>query len=112
MRRPSAFTIVLGVLFVGLLGVATNIATAALPEVVQAHAGFAWPLVVIALLAIAMIELWRDADSNGPSAGGLAARATLLERCATYWIKGVLDRSLYRKPGLSWAPQHRGQSSD
>lgn len=58
---PSAFTIVLGVPCVGMLGVATNIATAALPDMVQMNAWIAWPLVGIALLAMAAIELRRGA---------------------------------------------------
>ncbi|MBU2662736.1 NACHT domain-containing protein [Actinoplanes bogorensis] len=96
--RTRATTAVLGVLGVAALGVATNVATSALPDGWQPYLWVAWPLMAVLVLAVVILEVRRQRDSapDVPTTGA-QSRAVLLERMHRYWIQGVLERSFHQQ---------------
>ncbi len=98
MPRPSAVTIVLGVLCLGALGIATELAASALPPAWNPYLWLAWPAMPVLLGAAAVIEVRRSQVGSG--AGGAdspRARVVLLDRVHRYWVRGVLEQSLYQE---------------
>ncbi|EEP72173.1 protein kinase [Micromonospora sp. ATCC 39149] len=96
MRRVA--TVVLSVVCVTLLGVATNVATGALPARWTPHLWLAWPALVVVVAALTVVEV-RRARESAPVTGVTAthARRVLLDRVRRYWITSVLERSLHRE---------------
>ncbi|MEH1165846.1 NACHT domain-containing protein [Micromonospora sp. CPCC 205539] len=91
-------TVVLSVICVALLGVATNVATGALPERWSPYLWLAWPLLVLLILALVAVEVTRTRERPQIGAAAAArARRVLLERVRRYWVTSVLDRSLHEE---------------
>ncbi|MET8909424.1 NACHT domain-containing protein [Micromonospora sp. NPDC004551] len=88
----------LSVVVVALLGVATNVATGALPARWSPYLWLAWPLVLLLVAVLVLIEVQRGREPRraGP-AGAARARRVLLERVRRYWVTSVLDRSLHEE---------------
>jgi hypothetical protein len=98
MPRPSAVAIALGVLCLGALGIATNIATSALPPAWSHYLWLAWPAMPVLLGAAAVIEVRRSqVGSDDGGADSPRARVVLLDRVHRYWVRGVLEKSLYQE---------------
>lgn len=96
--RPVLTTAVLGVLCAAALGVATNVATAALPEAWRPHLWIAWPVLAVLIVVIVVLEIRRSrAGAEDVPFSNVRARTVLLERVHRYWIKGVLERSFYQQ---------------
>ncbi|MEU4478058.1 NACHT domain-containing protein [Micromonospora sp. NPDC023966] len=88
----------LSVIVVALLGVATNVATGALPERWSPYLWLAWPLVLLLVSVLVVIEVHRGREPRGTgSAGAPRARKVLLDRVRRYWVTSVLDRSLHEE---------------
>ncbi|MET7966989.1 NACHT domain-containing protein [Micromonospora sp. NPDC005305] len=88
----------LSVIVVALLGVATNVATGALPERWSPYLWLAWPLVLLLVAVLVAIEVHRGREPRRTGTAGAArARKVLLERVRRYWVTSVLDRSLYEE---------------
>ncbi|MEU1839902.1 NACHT domain-containing protein [Micromonospora chersina] len=88
----------LSVIVVALLGVATNVATGALPGRWSPYLWLAWPLVLLLVTVLVVIEVQRGREPRRIGAAGAArARKVLLERVRRYWVTSVLDRSLYEE---------------
>lgn len=96
MRRVS--TVVLSVICVALLGVATNVATGALPQGWSPYLWVAWPLLILLVLVLVVVEVSgaREPRGIGPASEARARRA-LLDRVRRYWVTSVLDRSLHEE---------------
>jgi hypothetical protein len=95
MPRPSAVTIVLGVLCLGALSIVTNIATGTLPPPWSPYLWLAWPALPVLLGAAAVIEVRRArGDRGADGAESPRARVVLLDRVHRYWVRGVLEQSL------------------
>jgi hypothetical protein len=98
MPRPSAVTIALGVLCAGALSIVTKIATSALPSAWSPYLWLAWPVVAVLLGATAVIEVRRaQGDRGEDGADSPRARVVLLDRVHRYWVRGVLEQSLYQE---------------
>jgi hypothetical protein len=96
MHRVS--TVVLSVICVALLGVATNVATGALPERWSPYLWLAWPLLILLILALVAVEVARAREPEPTTVAGAArARRVLLERVRRYWVTSVLERSLHEE---------------
>ncbi|MGS2612951.1 NACHT domain-containing protein [Micromonospora sp. LZ34] len=91
-------TIVLSVICVALLGVATNVATGALPQGWSPYLWVAWPLLILLVLVLVVVEVSgaREPRGVGPASEARARRA-LLDRVRRYWVTSVLDRSLHEE---------------
>ncbi|WP_262282616.1 NACHT domain-containing NTPase [Micromonospora sp. MA102] len=88
----------LSVIVVALLGVATNVATGALPARWTPYLWLAWPLVLLLVAVLVAIEVQRGREPRRTGTAGAArARKVLLERVRRYWVTSVLDRSLYEE---------------
>ncbi|MEU5529762.1 NACHT domain-containing protein [Micromonospora chersina] len=88
----------LSVIVVALLGVATNVATGALPGRWSPYLWLAWPLVLLLVTVLVVIEVQRGREPRRiGTAGAARARKVLLERVRRYWVTSVLDRSLYEE---------------
>ncbi|MFE9955018.1 NACHT domain-containing protein [Micromonospora sp. NPDC005299] len=87
----------LPVIVVALLGVATNVATGALPARWSPYLWLAWPLVLLLVTVLVVIEVQRGREPRTGTAGAARARKVLLERVRRYWVTSVLDRSLYEE---------------
>ncbi|WNM42154.1 NACHT domain-containing protein [Micromonospora halotolerans] len=88
----------LSVIVVALLGVATNVATGALPARWSPYLWLAWPLVLLLVAVLVAIEVQRGREPRRTGTAGAArARKVLLERVRRYWVTSVLDRSLYEE---------------
>lgn len=88
----------LSVIVVALLGVATNVATGALPGRWSPYLWLAWPLVLLLVTILVVIEVQRGREPRRiGTAGAARARKVLLERVRRYWVTSVLDRSLYEE---------------
>ncbi|NES31822.1 NACHT domain-containing protein [Micromonospora terminaliae] len=88
----------LSVVVVALLGVATNVATGALPARWSPYLWLAWPLVLLLVAVLVLIEVQRGREPRrSGTAGAARARRVLLERVRRYWVTSVLDRSLYEE---------------
>jgi hypothetical protein len=94
MRRRAQ--IVLSVVFVALLGVATNVATSVLPSAWQRHLWVAWPLLLVLLIGAALLEVWQR-DEHPADFPSMQARAELVRRVRRFWVTGVLEKSLYNE---------------
>ncbi|MBF9130656.1 NACHT domain-containing protein [Plantactinospora sp. S1510] len=91
-------TVALSVIVVALLGVATNVATGALPEKWTPYLWLAWPLLVLLVTVLVVIEAQRGREPRRAAATAPArGRRVLLERVRRYWITSVLDRSLHEE---------------
>jgi hypothetical protein len=98
MPRPSAVAIALGVLCLGALGIATNIATSALPPAWSPYLWLAWLAMPVLLGAAAVIEVRRSQVGSGEGgADSPSARDALLRRVHRNWVRGVLEQSLYHE---------------
>ncbi|WP_200210145.1 NACHT domain-containing protein [Micromonospora coerulea] len=96
MRR--VIMVALSVIVVALLGVATNVATGALPEGSSPYLWLAWPLLILLVVVLVVIEATRGREPRlAATASPARARRVLLERVRRYWITSVLDRSLYEE---------------
>ncbi|MCM0677501.1 NACHT domain-containing protein [Micromonospora phytophila] len=89
-------TVILSVICVALLGVATNVATGALPDRWSPYLWLAWPLLILLVLALVVVEILRAREPEQITAAG-AARRVLLERVRRYWVTSVLERSLHEE---------------
>ncbi|MFI6261385.1 NACHT domain-containing protein [Micromonospora sp. NPDC051006] len=91
-------TVVLSVICVALLGVATNVATGALPDGWSPYLWLAWPLLGALVVALVAVEVSRAREPR-PASPTVAARArrVLLDRVRRYWVTNVLDRSLHEE---------------
>ncbi|MCO1596846.1 NACHT domain-containing protein [Micromonospora sp. RHAY321] len=91
-------TVVLSVICVALLGVATNVATGALPDRWSPYLWLAWPLLLLLVLALVAVEVIRSREPRQMGAPATArARRVLLERVRRYWVTSVLERSLHEE---------------
>lgn len=97
MSRLSIPTIVLGVLCLGLLGIATNVATAALPSTWGPYLWLAWPLLLALLGLTAWLEVRRSRQGQPQRGESPQARGVLIDRVQRYWVHGVLEQSLYQQ---------------
>lgn len=88
--------VVLSVVFVALLGVATNVATSVLPASWRGHLWVAWPLLLVLLIAAAILEVVQK-DERPADLPSAQARAVLIQRVRQFWVKGVLEKSLYNE---------------
>ncbi|GAB3149706.1 hypothetical protein GCM10027290_36350 [Micromonospora sonneratiae] len=96
MRRVT--TIVLSVICVALLGVATNVATGALPEQWAPYLWLAWPMLGVLIVTLILVEVVGGRERRpGPRASPARARQVLLDRVRRYWVTNVLERSLYNE---------------
>ncbi|WP_170201403.1 NACHT domain-containing protein [Actinocorallia herbida] len=93
LRRAQ---IILSVMFVALLGIATNIATGVLPSSWQGRLWVAWPLLIVILIAAAVLEVSQK-DEPSPDFPSHQARDELLRRVRRFWVTGVLEKSLYNE---------------
>lgn len=93
LRRAQ---IVLSVLFIAMLGVATNVATGVLPSAWESRLWVAWPLMLVIVIATAVIEVVQKEErpTDFPST---QARTELIRRVRRYWVTGVLEKSLYNE---------------
>ncbi|MGW0804299.1 NACHT domain-containing protein [Nonomuraea sp. NPDC002799] len=93
LRRAQ---VVLSVVFIALLGVATNVATGVLPSSWQGHLWVAWPLMLVILIGAAVLEVSQkdERPAEFPSA---QARSELIRRVRRFWVTGVLEKSLYNE---------------
>lgn len=107
MPRPSAGTIVLGVLCLGALGIATELAASALPPAWSPYLWLAWPAMPVLLGAAAVIEVRRSQVGSG--ADSPRARVVLLDRVYRYWVRGVLEQSLPGGAHQAGHGCHRGR---
>lgn len=95
--RTAPLTAIVGVLCLAALGVATNVATSALPETWRAYLWIAWPVLAALIVILVVLEIRRPSGgSDEPPTSG-RSRAVLLERVHRYWVKGVLERSFYQQ---------------
>ncbi|MDG4832015.1 NACHT domain-containing protein [Solwaraspora sp. WMMD1047] len=96
MRRT---TIIIATVVCSLaLGVATNVGSAALPDDWGPYLWLAWPLALLGAAALIVLELRRDRPAV-PAALGAEDRyrRTLLGRVDRYWVRSVLEGSLYHE---------------
>ncbi|GHE39849.1 hypothetical protein GCM10017673_47770 [Streptosporangium violaceochromogenes] len=93
LRRAQ---IVLSVLFIAMLGVATNVATGVLPSAWQNRLWVAWPLMVVIVIATAVLEIVQK-DEQPTDFPSTQARAELIRRVRRFWVTGVLEKSLYNE---------------
>ncbi|MFF3445432.1 NACHT domain-containing protein [Streptosporangium sp. NPDC002721] len=86
----------LSVLFIALLGVATNVATGVLPSSWHDRLWVAWPLMFVIVVATAVLEVVQkdEQPADFPSA---QARNELIRRVRRFWVTGVLEKSLYNE---------------
>ncbi|MFK4043301.1 NACHT domain-containing protein [Nonomuraea wenchangensis] len=93
LRRAQ---IVLSVLFIAMLGVATNVATGVLPAAWESRLWVAWPLMLVIVIATAVLEVVQKDERPGdfPST---QARTELIRRVRRFWVTGVLEKSLYNE---------------
>ena len=90
-----------GLLCLGALGIATNLATSALPPAWNPYLWLAWPAMPVLLGAAAVIEVRRSQSGRGDGgADSPRARVVLLDRMHRYWVRGVLEQSLYQEARL------------
>lgn len=91
-----------GILCVAALGVATNIATSAVPQAWQPYQWIAWPVLVCLIIAAVLLEVRRtdSGRADSTSAPSAHSRRVLLRRVHSHWIKGVLERSFYQQVRL------------
>ncbi|SCG78502.1 NACHT domain-containing protein [Micromonospora echinaurantiaca] len=90
--------VVLSVVGVALLGVATNVATGALPAGWSPYLWLAWPLLILLVLVLVAVEVRAAREPREATPAGAArARRVLLERVRRYWVTSVLDRSLHEE---------------
>jgi hypothetical protein len=81
-----------------VLGVATNVGSAALPQDWGPHLWLAWPLALLGAAALIVLELRRDRPAAQAAFGAEDRyRRTLLARVDRYWVRSVLERSLYHE---------------
>ncbi|WBB65952.1 NACHT domain-containing protein [Micromonospora sp. WMMD812] len=91
-------TVVLSVICVALLGVATNVATGAMPDGWSPYLWLAWPLLVVVMVALIAVEVARAREPRPPGRASEArARRVLLDRVRRYWVTNVLERSLHEE---------------
>jgi hypothetical protein len=110
---PPSFRSVALVGVLAFLGaVFVNIATTQLPQRLQPYLWLAWPLAVLVTGASVWVA-YRQSRSGGSSVtiGGMLDernRARMLDKVENFWIKGVLEQSLYQisrlELGLEQAP--------
>ncbi|GFJ89020.1 hypothetical protein [Phytohabitans rumicis] len=95
MRRTAVISST--VLCAALLGVATNVGSAQLPTDWAPYLWLAWPTAAVLAAVLIIAELRREHPEA--AAGGPAAfyRRTLLQRVELYWVRNVLDRSVYHE---------------
>ncbi|MBE3008315.1 NACHT domain-containing protein [Microbispora sp. NEAU-D428] len=93
LRRAQ---IVLSVLFIALLGVATNVATGVLPSSWDKHLWVAWPLMIVIVIGAAVLEVAQK-DEQPTSFPSAQARTELIRRVRRFWVAGVLEKSLYNE---------------
>jgi DNA polymerase III delta prime subunit len=115
-RRMRLILVVIGVLATAVFAVATEIAVQDLPAVIEDHRGLAWPLFILLVVLLAALAVWeyRHGEQNPvpsvPSTSAAAPfvvattstaerdaqnRSRMLQRVRNFWIKGVLEQSLY-----------------
>lgn len=71
--------IVLSVVFVALLGVATNVATGVLPSSWRGHLWVAWPLLLVIMIGAAVLEVGQK-DERPADFPSVQARGELIQR--------------------------------
>lgn len=76
----------LGVLCLGALSIATNVATSALPESWTGYLWLGWPTMPVLLGAAAVIEIRRTLPGGSEGTDSPRARVVLLERVHRYWV--------------------------
>nr|WP_062341635.1 NACHT domain-containing protein [Herbidospora sakaeratensis] len=94
MRRTR---VALSVLFIALLGVATNVATGVLPASWKHHLWVAWPLMLVLVIATVTVEVVVRKDDEPTDLPSTQAREELIRRVRRYWVTGVLEQSLYNE---------------
>jgi hypothetical protein len=116
-RRMRLILVVMGVLAAAAFAVATEIAVQVLPAaIIEEHKGLAWPLffLLLALLVVLAIREFRyGVQDTAPSIPTTSAadpfvvattstaerdaqnRSRMIQRVRNFWIKGVLEQSLY-----------------
>ncbi|MEU6078006.1 NACHT domain-containing protein [Micromonospora sp. NPDC047074] len=83
---------------VALLGVATNVATGALPDGWTPYLWLAWPLLMLLVSVLVVVEVQRGREPRrAATAVPARSRRVMLDRVRRYWIVSVLDRSLYEE---------------
>ncbi|CAM3298180.1 NACHT domain-containing NTPase [Kibdelosporangium persicum] len=107
MGRSQTRAVVLGVVCVGLLGVVTNVATGALPESWNPYLWIAWPLLLVVLGVLVTMEIRRVRPEQNHLHSSPRSRELLIDRVRRYWIRGVLDGSLYQKARIELGLQLR-----
>ncbi|MEU4536203.1 NACHT domain-containing protein [Streptosporangium sp. NPDC023825] len=93
LRRAQ---IVFSVLFIAMLGVATNVATGVLPSAWESRRWVAWPLMLVIVIATAVLEVVQK-DEPPADFPSTQARIELIRRVRRYWVTGVLEKSLYNE---------------
>jgi DNA polymerase III delta prime subunit len=117
-RGMRLILIVIGVLGAAVLAVATEVATQDLPTIIEERRGFAWPLFIFLVLLESALAVWNHRYGGGqgvtpvvpvtsPASPFVVAttstaerdaqnRRRMIQRVRNFWIKGVLEQSLYQ----------------
>lgn len=97
MRRGTQ--VALSVLGVALLGAATNVATGILPSAWKSYLWLAWPAIGILIIVLIILEIAAQRRPTGQPQRHhpVMARSILIRRVRSFWIQGVLERSLYHE---------------
>jgi eukaryotic-like serine/threonine-protein kinase len=103
--RRKIVAIVLTGLLVGLIGVATNIATSVLPVSWDPYLWLAWPLFIILIFLSIGLAIWQyrleTSFSKGYGTQSLRNRTIMLEKVWAIWISGFLERSFTQEARLA-----------
>lgn len=108
---PPSFRSVALVGVLAFLGaVLVNIATSHLPPGLQPYLWLAWPLTLL-VTAASIWAAYRQGQSGGKGAafsGSLERRSRrrLLDKVEAFWIKGVLEQSLYQAARIELGLEH------
>jgi DNA polymerase III delta prime subunit len=115
-RRMRLILVVIGVLATAAFTVATEIAVQVLPAIIEERRGLAWPVFFLLLGLLGVLAIWdyRYGQQNtAPSVPPTSAaepfvvattstaerdaqnRGRMIQRVRNFWIKGVLEQSLY-----------------
>ena len=95
MRRRARVTVGASVLLAAALSVTVGVAVGVLPGSWHSYLWLAWPVSAALTAAYVAVEVHRDGEEGHDGPARLQAREQLLQRVRDFWVKDVLQSSLY-----------------